>query len=195
MYRDCIHTRAVHLTRSGSPSCRGCFAVPHTCLELVTRPCPLLTPTTENTPIWRLWTLTNLTPSVASGKRSEAQKPATKYPSTEADICSILPVPFSGVLVISCPLLSMACFRRSIVVPLFFLSLVCQCLSQANCDPKVQTPLFVPITNVTLPHPVTRRGVAISVGTPPQPFAFSVNAYVKDTSRPVDDMLTCPKHR
>lgn len=46
-----------------------------------------------------------------------------------------------------------------------------------SCDPSVQPPLVIPIHNVSLQAPVVRRGAAVSIGTPPQTFAFSIDPY------------------
>jgi hypothetical protein len=54
-----------------------------------------------------------------------------------------------------------------------FIALGC---SQA-CDPSVQGPLHIPIRNVSLQAPAVRRGVAVSIGTPPQTFAFEIDTY------------------
>ena len=64
----------------------------------------------------------------------------------------------------------------------FFIALSCtlspSLASESSCDPTVQGPLSIPVRNVSLQNPVIRRGVALSLGTPPQPMSLAVNAYV-----------------
>lgn len=62
--------------------------------------------------------------------------------------------------------------------PLYFLF----CLSLLNyfnygvsiCSLDPSGPIYLPITNVTLPEQVQKRGIALSVGTPEQTLAFTV---------------------
>ena len=51
---------------------------------------------------------------------------------------------------------------------------VCQ-----SCRKPAGKTISVPIRNVSVQFPAFRRGVTISVGTPPQTFAFQMEGYVR----------------
>lgn len=48
----------------------------------------------------------------------------------------------------------------------------------ATCTPQKFIPIHLPIRNVTLSDGTLRRGVAVSFGTPEQPFAFQLAPFV-----------------
>lgn len=48
------------------------------------------------------------------------------------------------------------------------------CQAQDSCNPRIPEPLSIPIRNVSLPSNKARRGVALSIGSPPQPLAFDI---------------------
>lgn len=53
--------------------------------------------------------------------------------------------------------------------------------SAATCIAETHIPVHYAIRNVTLSDSTLRRGVAVSIGTPAQPFAFVVNPFVPRT--------------
>jgi hypothetical protein len=52
-------------------------------------------------------------------------------------------------------------------------------LSTANdCDAAVQSPISLPVRNVTLAGQNIRRGLEVQLGTPPQLLAVAISRYV-----------------
>ncbi|KAI9777516.1 MAG: hypothetical protein M1839_008810 [Geoglossum umbratile] len=62
---------------------------------------------------------------------------------------------------------------------------------QSSCAHSATAPVQVPIRNVTLPDQILRRGVALSIGTPPQNFALQ--AYLSANNTFLYDVVKfCP---
>ena len=51
-------------------------------------------------------------------------------------------------------------------------------ISEPTCISQPITPIQIPIRNVTLNDDTLRRGAAVSIGSPPEDFAFSINPFV-----------------
>lgn len=62
---------------------------------------------------------------------------------------------------------------------ILFLALLSIASAQSICDPSVASPIVSSIRNVTLQWGILRRGIAFSLGTPPQPLAFDLQLYVR----------------
>lgn len=64
------------------------------------------------------------------------------------------------------------------VLHILLLALLSVASAQLMCDPSVLSPIVSSIRNVTLQWGILRRGIAFSLGTPPQPLAFYLQLYV-----------------